>query len=92
MNVLAYIPLDLSGPDGLFDTETAEKFIAEGAEERLTGHRKYLRLYLTEEGRWVLGEVEIGTMICCYRQVDDTTARTWLESNGYTKALQRHFS
>lgn len=91
LTFLPYIPLDLSGPDGLFNPEEAEKFVADGAEERVKGTYRYLRLYLTDEDVWVLNEVEIGTLVSCCRQVDADTARTWLEGNGYTKAIQRYF-
>lgn len=91
MNLLPYTPLDLSEPDGLFDTNTAEKFLAEGAEERIRGSHRELRLYLTDRGRWVLEEVEIGTAYSSLRQVDEATARAWLKSNDYAKAVQRYF-
>lgn len=91
MNLLPYIPLNLEEPDGLFDNQAAEKFISEGAEVRQKGTYRNLRLYLTDQGRWILDEVEIGTFVSCLRQVDDTTARAWLEDNGYTKAIQRYF-
>jgi hypothetical protein len=91
MNLVAYYPLDLSGPDGLFDTETAEKFVRDSTEVRTKGAMYDLYLFLTNEGQWVVGTAEIGLPGFLGRQVDTGTARAWLEDNGYTVAVKRYF-